>query len=119
MLERIKELCKKHDMNVYQLEEALGFGRNTIYQWNKRTPGVDKLKQVADYFNVTTDYLLGRNQAPMWAEKSDLIELDKMLDSNVNMAFNGENLTAEEKQRVKDILTGLFWEYAEKDKTKK
>ncbi|OJG81076.1 hypothetical protein RV10_GL004075 [Enterococcus pallens] len=47
-------------MNVYQLEEALGFGRNTIYQWNKRTPGIDKLKDVADFFNVSTDYLLGR-----------------------------------------------------------
>ncbi|EOH96350.1 helix-turn-helix domain-containing protein [Enterococcus pallens] len=60
ILDRIKKLCKQHDMNVYQLEEALGFGRNTIYQWNKRTPGIDKLKDVADFFNVSTDYLLGR-----------------------------------------------------------
>lgn len=64
ILDRIKKLCKQHDMNVYQLEEALGFGRNTIYQWNKRIPGIDKLQLVADYFEVSTDYLLGRTENP-------------------------------------------------------
>lgn len=64
MLDRIKELCKQRDISIYQLEESLGFGRNTIYQWNKRTPGVDKIKSVAEYFNVSTDYLLGQTDNP-------------------------------------------------------
>lgn len=51
-------------MRVTDLEDALGIGRNTIYQWNKRTPGSDKLQKVADYFNVSTDYLLGRTDNP-------------------------------------------------------
>ena len=71
ILERIKKLCKQRDMNVYQLEEALGFGRNTIYQWNKRTPGIDRVKLVADYFNVSTDYLLGRTDSPQGEHLSE------------------------------------------------
>ncbi len=30
-----------------------------------------------------------------------------------------ETLTDEERQRVKDILTGLFWEFRKEDKNKK
>ena len=60
LLERIKKLAKERDISIYQLEEKIDIGRNTIYQWNKRTPSADKLQKVADYFNVSTDYLLGR-----------------------------------------------------------
>lgn len=76
ILDRIKKLCKQHDINVYQLEEALGFGRNTIYQWNKRTPGVDKLEAVANYFNVSTDYLLGRTDKEHYYDLTDKDERD-------------------------------------------
>lgn len=67
MVDKIKELCKQRNINVYQLEQILGFGGNTIYRWNKRTPGIDKLMAVADYFNVSTDYLLGRTENPAGA----------------------------------------------------
>ena len=50
VLERIKLLCKQHDISIYQLEDELEFGRNTIYQWKKRTPGIDKINAVANYF---------------------------------------------------------------------
>ena len=64
MLEIIKKLCKEKGISIYQLEEFLGFGHNTIYQWNKRIPGIDKINSVADYFQVSTDYLLGRSNIP-------------------------------------------------------
>ena len=53
VLEWIKLLCKQHDISIYQLEDELEFGRNTIYQWKKRTPGIDKINAVANYFNVS------------------------------------------------------------------
>ena len=30
----------------------------------------DKLQKLAEVFNVTTDYLLGRNQTPEWADEN-------------------------------------------------
>ncbi|MHC5373597.1 helix-turn-helix domain-containing protein [Enterococcus sp. LJL120] len=114
--ERIKELAKERKLSIRQLEMKFGYSNGYIGSWKRQTPNSTELVRLADYFGVSVDYLLGRNQAPKWADKDDLIELDKLLDSNVNMAYNGENLTPEEIQRVKDILTGVFWEYAEKDK---
>lgn len=119
LLDRVKQLCKERSISVSVLEDKLDFPRNTIYQWKSRTPGTDKLEKVADYFNVSIDFLLGREQVPEWASEEDILELDKMLDSNVNMSYGGENLTEEEKQRVKDVLTGVFWEKLEKKKKHK
>ncbi|MDU0982714.1 MAG: XRE family transcriptional regulator, partial [Enterococcus faecalis] len=34
LLERIKKLAKDRDVSIYQLEEEINIGRNTIYQWN-------------------------------------------------------------------------------------
>src|SRR5690625_2862708 len=59
-LERIKDLCKERSITVPILEKRLEIPNNTIYQWKSRTPGIDRLEQVADYFNVSVDYLLGR-----------------------------------------------------------
>lgn len=107
ILERIKKLCKQHDMNIYQLEEALGFGRNTIYQWNKRTPGIDRLQKVADYFNVTTDYLLGRTDKPsIESAEPESDDLDVMLDRM--MSFDGEPMDDHDREVIRAYLKGRF-----------
>ncbi|WP_240143840.1 helix-turn-helix domain-containing protein [Liquorilactobacillus mali] len=59
-LEVIKQLAKEKNMSIYELEETLGFGRNTIYQWSHRIPSIERVKKVADYFGVSLDYLTGR-----------------------------------------------------------
>lgn len=58
--DRVKDLCRKHGITVVQLEEKVGFGRNSMYSWKKNNPSSDRLEKVADYFNVSVDYLLGR-----------------------------------------------------------
>lgn len=58
LTENIKILCRKNNISIYQLEDNLGFGRNTIYQWNKRTPGIDKVQAVAEYFQTDINQLV-------------------------------------------------------------
>lgn len=60
ILERIQELCKEQGTNPSKLEVELGFGKGTLYKWDKSSPNTDKLSKVADYFKVSLDYLLGR-----------------------------------------------------------
>lgn len=60
ILDRIKKLCSSKNISVGDLEKELEFSNGSIYKWNKTTPGADKVEKVADYFNVSVDYLLGR-----------------------------------------------------------
>lgn len=57
---KIKDLAEDRAMTLTELERKLDFGQGTIRRWDKSTPSADKLDQVATYFNVSTDYLLGR-----------------------------------------------------------
>lgn len=81
--DRIKELANQRKVSVAELERALGFGNGSISKWNKQSPSTEKLKQVADYFQVSLDYLVGRSDdkydlSPQ--EKIDIgIEAEKMM----------------------------------------
>lgn len=60
LLENIQTICKNHGISVPKLEKEIGLGNGAIYKWSISSPTADKLQKVADYFNVSTDYLLGR-----------------------------------------------------------
>lgn len=56
----LKKLCDEQGISVNTLEERIELSKNTLYSWKKNTPKGSNLIKVADYFNVSTDYLLGR-----------------------------------------------------------
>lgn len=94
LLDRIKKLCNDRGITVLKLENDLEFGENTVYQWKKRTPSVERVQKVADYFDVSTDYLLGREEKEeegfvtfFRANTSDLSDDKKQLLEEELMAF--------------------------------
>lgn len=69
-LEKIKELAKSRGISLAKLEESLGYSTNYFYTLKTKTPNSDRLQEIADYFNVSTDYLLGRTDNPSVASSS-------------------------------------------------
>ena len=63
---RLKELRKKKGISQQRLATDLNTTQNTIsrYETGEREPGIDDLTKIADYFNVSIDYLLGRTNNP-------------------------------------------------------
>lgn len=57
---RVKELCVERGISIAELEKKCGIGTKTINKWGTSSPSVDKLERIADYFGVTVDYLIGR-----------------------------------------------------------
>lgn len=56
--ERIQELCKRDNVSMNKVETDLGFGKGYISKLGKSTPNTTKIQKLADYFNVSTDYLV-------------------------------------------------------------
>lgn len=63
---RLKELRKKKGLSQLRLATDLNTTQNTIsrYETGEREPGIDELITIADYFNVSVDYLIGRTENP-------------------------------------------------------
>ena len=60
---RLKELIKEKNITQLQLALALNMSQNTIsrYETGERQAGYKELIAIAEYFNVSIDYLLERN----------------------------------------------------------
>lgn len=60
---RIKYLRQTKELNQVQLSEKLGVAKQSVSNWENDNimPSVEMLEKIADFFNVSTDYLLGRD----------------------------------------------------------
>lgn len=59
---RIRQLRLERGINQKDLGNALGVSKQSVSNWENGNimPSIDLLVRIADYFGVTTDYLLGR-----------------------------------------------------------
>lgn len=92
VLQRIKDLANERNISLAELERQTGLSSGSITKWGKSSPSSDKLEKIADYFNVTTDYILGRDT-----------------DRKRNLGAKGELLAAHidddvSEEDMKDIL---------------
>ena len=62
LLERISNLRDEKGISQRQLLRDLNLSASTISKWKTSTPRHETLQAVADYFNVSTDYLIGRTK---------------------------------------------------------
>lgn len=92
ILGRIGELRKQHEkLSINKLEQECGLTRGSMAKWDDHAPSPDKVKKVADYFNVSVEYFLYGD--PSAGIKKDPIQKDEVVSSA--------------KQKLLDALDGL------------
>lgn len=103
LYEKIKELASAKNISISRLEEELGFANASLKRWRSSNPGADKLAKVADYFHVSVDYLLGREEqsAPQFSPE--------LLDAIDNAeGFSGQPLDDHDKEIIKGLLAAYI-----------
>lgn len=104
-LEKIKELAKKRGISLAKLEESLGYSTNYFYTLKTKTPNSDRLQEIADYFNVSTDYLLGRTDNPVIAgDAVAKTEIDLKKDAAESFFYDGHELNDEDLDLISSLL---------------
>jgi phage transcriptional regulator, cro/CI family len=104
-LEKIKELAKKRGISLAKLEESLGYSTNYFYTLKTKTPNSDRLQEIADYFNVSTDYLLGRTDNPVIAgDTVAKTEIDLKKDAAESFFYDGHELNDEDLDLISSLL---------------
>lgn len=78
--ETVKLLRNKLDITGEDLGKVLNVSKPAISNWenNNRTPDIEMLIKIADYFNVTLDYLMGRADHPTGYWVNDKIDNDEI-----------------------------------------
>ena len=63
---RLRQLRKARGITQLKMAIDLNMSQNTVsrYESGEREPGISELLRIADYFNVSVDYLLERTEKP-------------------------------------------------------
>lgn len=112
--ERLQELLNVADMNAFTLTQKLGCGHNCIYRYLKgENPSLDILIKIADYFNCSTDFLLGFTEdtgnPPFFPLPTFKEQLPYLL--------NHFGITRYRLQKMTDLSPSLMYYYSKGEKS--
>ena len=85
-VERVRAICSDRKIPISRLERDLGFSNGYIAQLRKGVFPADRLAMIAEYFGVTTDFLLTGNEKalPLEGER-------KISDDDIMFALWGDS----------------------------
>ena len=109
----VKTLCREKGITQKELAKIIDVSQNTIKNWENNLPNGDTLLKIADYFGVTTDYLLGRSYDKLLTRKNErdiqksLKQIYDGLDDSLSLAYlnnGGVELSEEDAELLKSAL---------------
>ena len=120
---RLKQLRENKGLTQAELAKLVDISASSIgmYEQGRREPSQEVLLQFADFFNVSVDYILGRDKSSTKAYHSpkDQRDLNEFLN-NTEIMFDGElhQLDDEDREKLRHALEFVFWQAKEKNKRK-
>ena len=122
--DRIAYLREQNNLTQQQLADKIGVTRASLshYEKNRREPDYETLQKLADFFEVSVDYLLGRTDKPTASgsprpELTDKDEKDvakrlqkfkEEIEKTDGLAFSGEPLSEEAKESLIESMEYIF-----------
>lgn len=109
------ELCKKHGLTPSGAATKIGFNRASVTMWKStgKAPKQELLVKIADFFGVTTDYLLGQDtekEKPVLTAKDErdiARNLEKImadLENSGDLMFDGDPMSDEARESIRSAL---------------
>ncbi|MGA3391267.1 helix-turn-helix domain-containing protein [Lactiplantibacillus pentosus] len=113
---RLKKLRSAQEKTQDEVAKSVGISRARYFHLenDRNEPDNELLKLLANYYEVSTDYLLGfsekKHKYPGLTTEEDRIDLDKLLQSTVPMGFKEMNWNAQDKEKVRNVIEGIYWD---------
>lgn len=128
--DRLKELREEFKKDRYELAKFLNVSYSTIakYESGLRSPDKETLNKLANYFNVSVDYLLGRTDIrnafipeeyakKYKVTKRDLLQYEDFIQ-HAGAFFMNDEVAEEDKEKLFRDISELFWKAKETNKEK-
>ncbi len=94
LYENVKEAARLKGYSINRLEKELGFARSYISKFKTITPSADKLQKIADFLEVSAEYLMtGKDEKPSEPQLTprDKRDIAKDLESIMEKLNNQED----------------------------
>lgn len=103
--DRLKEIRLNKKLTQKDIANYFQTSPQSYAQWEKglRKPSAENLQKLAVFFNVSTDYLLGKTDI---LDSVPEIDLDTAIDNSV--AFDGTPITDDDRETIKNYLKDYF-----------
>ena len=112
--DRLRELRENKKLTKKETAEKIGISERAYltYEYGEREPKLDTLQKLADFYGVTTDYLLGRPDAKPPADPVEEF-VDRVQMQEQEQIILKKWLALDEKQRraVYDFMVDIVHEY--------
>lgn len=110
--DRLKQMRQSAGLTQSELAEKLGVSTSTVsmYEVGSRKPSFEILEQLADFFNVDTDYLMGKTSRSVYYLDPETARLAQELKDNPGQRIlfdASRNLTPEDIKVVMTVIKGL------------
>lgn len=112
---RLKMLRENAGYSQYSFADKFGVSQSTVGNWEagKREPNFSTMQRLADFFGVSVDFLLGRDEAPaLFIESGHSKEA-------IEFAKEYADLTAEDWEEIEKYARFLIGEKKAKKEDKK
>jgi len=117
---RLVKLREEKGLSQYEVADRLGIKRPRYNAWEQglAKPRADMINKLAEFFEVSPDYLFGFEQpsAPSWATSKDIRDFKKMLEEDAPVMFDGAPLDEEDKEKVLKVMEAIFWDAKKRNK---
>jgi transcriptional regulator with XRE-family HTH domain len=120
--ERVRELRKAAGLTQQDFGNVLGVAKNTVSQYETgRNEPNDTIKiAMANYFNVSMDYLMGKTDRPGFDSKTPSVFASQITEDGVKAIHTYAALSPKNKKLVEDYIQMLSeWEKAYQGKNRR
>ncbi|WP_311564343.1 helix-turn-helix domain-containing protein [Peptoniphilus duerdenii] len=122
MRNRIYELRQQKNLTQKELAKKLNINHSVLsrIETNERPIKDDELLKIADFFNVSTDYLLGRSSNPHKNNKKTKVdELEEDFPEGISVLYRAnQKLTPEQKDTMIRMIKATFFDDEDDNKSK-
>lgn len=114
MYERFNHLLKLHNITSYKVAQDTGINQAILSNWKtgRAVPGIKTLQNLAQYFDVSVDWLLGGDATPAITnikKESMPKDIDSIIDDIDIYYYGGDkNMTEEQRKQLKRIIAATL-----------
>ena len=102
--ERLTKLMNEKGLSQGKLEKELGFSNGSVSKWSKSMPNAERMSKLANYFNVSVEYL-ATGEEPKFSKERAILELEITEDAELMLRLKKYVGLPQEK---KDLILAMI-----------